>query len=78
MVATQGDGQVLQFFCRTAPARELGQGGLCFFLRAREFTAGFGEPRIEVAGLASLADRPAERFDIARLFQVGPAPFPVA
>ena len=43
-----------------------------FFCARVSFTTGFGKSRIEVAGLASLADRPAEWFHIGWLFQVGP------
>ena len=60
-----------QVFGRAAPAWELGQGGFRFFLGTGEFAASVGEPRIQVAGLASLADRAAEWFDIERSFQVG-------
>ena len=67
----QGDGQGDEVFSRSVPARELRQGGRRRLRRAGELAPGLGEPRIQVAGLASLADRAAEPFDIAGDLQLG-------
>ena len=67
----QGHGQGDELFIRSVPARELRQGGRRRLRRAGELALSLGEPRIEVAGLASLADRAAEPFDIAGDLQLG-------
>ena len=63
---------MLELCCRAAPVWKLGQGGRGLFLGTRKFTSDFNEPRIQVAGLASLADCPTEWFHIGRLFEVSP------
>ena len=62
----------LELVRRAIPAWKLGQGGLHLVLRGNKFTAVFGETYVEVAGLTSLADRPAEWFHIRWFFQVAP------
>ncbi len=70
-MALEGYCQALKVFGRSAPAGELSQGRRRLLRGTGELAAGLGEPRIQVAGLAGLADHAAERFDVLRFFQVG-------
>ena len=71
----RGAARPRQVFRRTRPARKLGQSRPGFFVGTQKLTAIVAQPRIEVAGLASLADSPAEYFNIKWFFQLGQVGF---